>query len=120
MGGEEAINSAARLISVSFLVTKFAFHQLNIFHRPKDAIKAIKKRLSAPKDFKVVILTLTVTIIFQSASSYTSVSLTTMTPCEDHDNISNIACRCHRFLKGIQSHETSNIELHCLSLCVFQ
>lgn len=24
MGGEEAINSAARLISVSFLVTKFA------------------------------------------------------------------------------------------------
>lgn len=30
------------------------------FHRPKDAIKAIKKRLSAPKNFKIVILTLTV------------------------------------------------------------
>jgi hypothetical protein len=31
--------------------------------RPKDAIKAIKKRLLAPKDFKVVMFTLTVSVI---------------------------------------------------------
>ena len=34
--------------------------------RPKDAIKAIRKRLLAPKDFKVVMFTLTVSVILDS------------------------------------------------------